>query len=84
MYAQVQQRRRGRVMASTAYVHCTQTDKAEDAVVIEHTDKKLVVGISVLAGEERARLVLYRKDVRRPYVGQLGQLEFTVLDADIE
>ena len=75
------QRRVGQdVIATTALVHCTETDQCQEAVVSSVTDKTLIVYF------ERAdfRLVLQRKDTRRPYVGQRGKLEFTVLDADIE
>ena len=76
MYAQ----RRQAQTADTAYVHCTETDKCIETLVVGRTVKELII-FSPLSD---CRVILRRRDARRPYVGRLGGLELTCLDADIE
>lgn len=66
--------------AESAYVHCTQTDKCETMEVVKISQKELVL----YHRDSDHRMVLTRKDYRRPYVCTRGNMEFTVLDADIE
>ncbi len=77
MYAQRRQRQE---TADTAYVHCTQTDRCIEALVVGRTVKELIIFIP----QADARISLRRRDPKQPYIGRSAGREFTCLDADID
>ncbi len=53
-------------------ITCTDTEKTAEADIIKESDKELIVA---LVGSN-IRLVLKRKDIRKPYIGYYNSMEF--------
>lgn len=63
-----------------AYVHCIDTGKDAEADIISLTDKKVIV----VFHDTLVRLELTRTDTSKPYIGTKANMEFSLLDADID